>query len=227
MTERSEGDPTETPAAQDRTDPLAAPVAVPRPTGGRKAPVPKKKRPGTYRVPPREKRNGLLIVNTGDGKGKTTAALGILLRAAGRGMRVGMWQFIKNPDARYGEHLAAEKLGVQVLGLGDGFTWLSENIEDDRVLAERGWTICRDALRSGEYDVLIFDEMTYPLKFGWLDLTQVLDEIARRPTGTHVVVTGRGAPDALIAAADLVTEMRLIKHPYREQGIGAQPGIEL
>lgn len=209
-----------------RDDPLSLPEA-PAPKSGRKAPVPKKKRPGPYRVPPREQRHGLLIVNTGDGKGKSTAALGLLLRATGRGMKVGMWQFVKSAENRYGEHLAAERLGVEIQPLGDGFTWLSENIAEDRALAERGWTVCRDALRSGEFDVLIFDELTYPLRFGWLDADEVLREMRERPAGTHVVVTGRGAPDALVEQADLVTEMRLIKHPYREQGIGAQPGIEL
>ena len=149
----------------ERTDPLTPPEPPVR-CGDRKAPVPKRKRPGPYRVPPREQRHGLVIVNTGDGKGKSTAAFGILLRAAGRDMKVGMWQFVKNVDGRYGEHVAAERLGVHIVPLGDGFTWLSENIADDRVLAEQGWRVCRDALRSGEYDVRIFDELTYPLRFG-------------------------------------------------------------
>ena len=209
-----------------RDDPLAQPE-TPTPESGRKAPVPKRKRPGPYRLPPREQRHGLVIVNTGDGKGKSTAALGILLRATGRGMRVGMWQFVKSAENRYGEHLAAERLGVDVVALGDGFTWLTDDIEQDRALAEQGWTVCRDALRSGDYDVLVFDELTYPLRFGWLDVDEVLAEIRGRPVGTHVVITGRGAPEPLVELADLVTEMKLVKHPYREQGIGAQPGIEL
>lgn len=209
-----------------RDDPQAPPPPV-APASGRKAPVPKKKRPGPYRLPPREKRHGLLLVHTGDGKGKSTAALGILLRATGRGMRVGMWQFIKSVENPYGEHLAARRLGVEIVPLGDGFTWLSDDIEKDRRLAEQGWSVCRDALRGGEYDVLILDELTYPLRFGWLDMDEVLREIRERPVGTHVVVTGRQAPEPLMEAADLVTEMRLVKHPYREQGIGAQPGIEL
>ena len=209
-----------------KTDPTAPPE-TPAPATGRRAPVPKKKRPGKYRVPPKEQRNGLLIVNTGDGKGKSTAALGILLRAAGRGMRVGMWQFIKSAENPYGEHFGAEKLGVTIVPLGDGFTWLSDDIGADRALAERGWAVCREALESGEYDILIFDEMTYPLNYGWLEVEQVVAALRARPKGTHVVVTGRNAPLALVDAADLVTEMRMIKHPYREQGIGAQPGIEL
>jgi cob(I)alamin adenosyltransferase len=206
----------------DRTDPLAPPD-----NEGRKVPKPKQKRPALRRVPPREQRHGLLIVNTGDGKGKTTAALGLLLRAAGRGMSVGMFQFIKNASADYGEHRAAKTLGVEITPLGDGFTWLTENIAEDRALAERGWALCREALAQGTFDVLILDELTYPLTFGWLDTQSVLSAIAERPKGTHVVVTGRDAPAALIDAADLVTEMRVIKHPYRDRGLGAQPGIEL
>jgi len=167
------------------------------------------------------------MVNTGDGKGKTTAALGVLLRATGRAMRVGMFQFLKNSEARYGEHVAAEQLGVEIVPLGDGFTWLTENIAEDRALARAGWTRAREALASGTYDVLILDELTYCLTFGWLDEAEVLSALRARPVGTHVIVTGRDATPALIEAADLVTEMRLIKHPYREQGIAAQPGIEL
>ena len=206
-------------------DPARAPEAPP--AKKRKAPVPKKKRPGPYRVPPRESRNGLVIVNTGDGKGKSTAALGILLRATGRDMRVGMFQFIKSAETLYGEHVAAARLGVEIVPLGDGFTWLSDNLDEDRSLAAKGWERCRDAIRGGEFDVLIFDELTYPLNYGWLDTAEVLADIRARPLGTHVVVTGRNAPEALVEMADLVTEMRLVKHPYRDQGIGAQPGIEL
>jgi cob(I)alamin adenosyltransferase len=209
----------------DHNDPARAPEAPP--AKKRKAPVPKKKRPGPYRVPPRESRNGLVIVNTGDGKGKSTAALGLLLRATGRDMRVGMFQFIKSAETLYGEHVAAARLGVEIVPLGDGFTWLSDNLDKDRSLAATGWTRCREAIRGGEFDVLIFDELTYPLNYGWLDTAEVLADIRGRPAGTHVVVTGRNAPDALVEMADLVTEMRLVKHPYRDQGIGAQPGIEL
>jgi cob(I)alamin adenosyltransferase len=210
-----------------RLDPLAPPSIEERAPSGRRIPRPKRKQTGMLRVPPREQRHGLLIVNTGDGKGKTTAALGVLLRATGREMRVGMFQFIKSTSTLYGEHAAAKLLGVEIIPLGDGFTWLSDNIEADRALALQGWTRVHDALTSGEFDVLILDELTYALTFGWLDTAEVVAAILDRPIGTHVIVTGRNAPQALIAAADLVTEMRVIKHPYREQGIGAQPGIEL
>jgi len=219
---------TETPRAPraPRTDPLAPPEDTGT-AAGRKIPVPKQKKPGPYRVPPRERRHGLLIVNTGDGKGKTTAALGLLLRAAGRGMKVGMFQFIKSAETRYGEHVAAELLGVEITPLGDGFTWLSDDIAEDRALAERGWERVRSAITAAEHDVLILDELTYCLNFGWLDEAAVIDTLRSRPAWMHVVVTGRNASPALIDAADLVTEMRLVRHPYREKGIAAQPGIEL
>src|SRR5579883_535056 len=173
----------------------------------------------------RTARTPLVIVNTGDGKGKTTAALGLLLRAAGRGWKVIMLQFIKAETSNYGEHRAARKLGFELVSLGAGFTWLSENLEHDRALAERCWAECKTRLRSGEYDLVALDEFTYPLKFGWLDLDEVLATLADRPAHVHVVITGRDAPERLIAAADLVTEMQEIKHPYK-QGVKAQPGIE-
>ena len=168
---------------------------------------------------------GLVIVNTGDGKGKTTAALGILTRAWGRGMRVCMLQFIKERDARFGEEQAARKMGVEVIPLGGGFTWMSENIEQDRALAREGWALCRQKIESGDYDIVILDEITYCFKFGWLDLDEVLDVLRQRAPLQHVILTGRDAPPALIDFADLVTEMREIKHPYHD-GVKAQKGIE-
>jgi cob(I)alamin adenosyltransferase len=212
---------------EHRTDPLAPPRADEHAPSGRRIPHPKKKQSRARRLPPRTQRHGLVIVHTGDGKGKTTAALGLLLRAVGAGMTVGMFQFIKNSAADYGEHRAARQLGVEIIPLGDGFTWLTENIEADRALAAKGWTRCRDAILAGTYDMLILDELTYLLSFGWLEVQEVVHAIATRPRGTHIVITGRDAHDALVAAADLVTEMRSVKHPHRDQGIGAQPGIEM
>ncbi len=164
---------------------------------------------------------GLVIVNTGDGKGKTTAALGILTRAWGRGMRVCMLQFIKEREAHFGEEQAARKMDVEVIPLGGGFTWMSENIAQDRALAREG----REKIESGDYDVVILDEITYCFKFGWLELDEVLDVLRRRAPLQHVILTGRDAPPALIDFADLVTEMREIKHPYHD-GVKAQKGIE-
>lgn len=168
---------------------------------------------------------GLVIVNTGTGKGKTTAALGLLLRAWGRKMRVVMLQFIKEKGAKWGEIQAAGRLGIEIIPLGGGFTWESQNIEHDRALARQGWEECRARIESGDYDIVILDEMTYCFKFGWLDLNEVLDVLRRRPAGQHVVITGRDAPPELIEFADLVTEMHEIKHPYK-QGVKAQKGIE-
>jgi len=170
-------------------------------------------------------RKGLVIVNTGDGKGKTSAALGVLFRAWGRDMRVGMFQFIKHADATCGEHRAGRKIGVEITPSGDGFTWLSKDLEATKALALKCWDVCQAKLSSGNYDVLIFDEITYPLQYGWIPLQQVLDALRNRPPELHVIMTGRGAPQGLIEFADLVTEMREIKHPY-QQGLPAQPGID-
>lgn len=208
-----------------RRDPLAHPEQS-TPSTGRKLPVPKRKRPGPYRVPPREQRHGLLIVNTGDGKGKTTAALGLLLRATGRDMRVGMYQFVKGlRDA--GEHRAARRLGVEIIPLGAGCTLKGGDTLGDEALACAGWAECEELLAGGEYDLLILDELTLPLAWGWISTSRVLGAIAARPAGTHVVVTGRSAPIELLEAADLVTDMHVLKHPLRDRGLTAQAGIDV
>ncbi|HWO94283.1 MAG TPA: cob(I)yrinic acid a,c-diamide adenosyltransferase, partial [Dehalococcoidia bacterium] len=159
-------------------------------------------------------------------KGKTTAALGLLLRGWGRDWRVCMLQFIKAKTGNYGENKAARKLGVELIPLGDGFTWLSKDIEKDKALARECWELCKQKIASDEYDLVIMDELTYPLVYGWLPTSEVIETLRARPAGLHVVITGRDAPQELIDFADLVTEMREVKHPYRTQGIRAQPGIE-
>ncbi len=174
----------------------------------------------------RTPKRGLVIVYTGNGKGKTTAALGVLLRAWGRGMRVVMFQFIKARTGKWGEVQAAQRIGVTIVPLGDGFTWESDNIEKDRALAAAGWAQCAEHLRDPACDVVILDELTYPLVYGWLPVETVLDALKARPPKQHVIITGRDAPDALIDHADLVTEMREVKHPYRLQGMTAQKGID-
>jgi cob(I)alamin adenosyltransferase len=168
----------------------------------------------------------LFIINTGDGKGKTTAALGLLLRATGRGMRVGMLQFVKSLD-NGGEHRAAKLLGVEIIPLGAGCTLGQVETSDGATLARAGWERCTKLLAEGDYDVLILDELTLPIAWGWLDAATVIAAIAARPKGTHVVVTGRHASEELTAAADLVTDMRSIKHPLRERGITAQAGVDV
>lgn len=175
-----------------------------------------------------ETTRGLLMVHTGNGKGKTTCALGLMMRAAGRGLNCCMIQFMKSRNDRYGEHESAEKLGIEVHTMGDGFTWDTKNPEQDRATARATWELCVQKMRSGDYDLLVFDELVYVLSYGLLPLEGVLDEIrtvrASQPA-LHIVVTGRDAPAALVEAADLVTEMKEIKHPFTA-GIRAQQGIE-
>ncbi len=173
----------------------------------------------------RARRTGLLIVNTGDGKGKTTAALGVMLRAWGRGFKVCAVQFIKSKTANYGEHRAAKKLGIEIIPMGAGFTWLSKDIESDIVLAHNAWELARQRIASGDYDVVVLDEFTYALQYGWVPLEEALSAFKARPAWGPAIVTGRNAPQGLVDAADLVTEMREVKHPYK-RGIKAQPGIE-
>jgi cob(I)alamin adenosyltransferase len=170
-------------------------------------------------------RQALVVVNTGDGKGKTTAALGVLLRAWGRGLNVCMLQFIKSTTSNYGENRAAKKIGLEIVALGGGFTWLSKDIEKDKALARELWEQCKAKIASGDYDVVALDEFTYPLAYGWLPVDEVIAFLKTRPERTHVIITGRDAPQELIDYADLVTEMREVKHPF-QLGLKAQPGIE-
>ena len=174
---------------------------------------------------PKPKRKPLVVVYTGHGKGKTTSALGILFRAWGRGMKVAMLSFIKTKTSNYGEERAAKRLGIEVIPLGGGYTWLSQDIEKDKALARELWAMAQEKISSGQYDIIILDEFTYPLKYGWLPMEEVLEVFRRRPDSLHVVITGRDAPQELIDFADLVTEMRAVKHPF-EQGIKAQPGLD-
>ncbi len=169
---------------------------------------------------------GLVIVNTGDGKGKTTAALGVLMRSWGQDMRVVMLQFLKSQTGKWGEIRAAQRMGVEIIPLGQGFTWTSENLEQDRALAQSCWQQCCEKIESGSYDIVIMDELTYALNYHWLDLEEILSTLRQRNPKMHIIITGRDAPDALIAFADMVTEMREVKHPYKTQGILAQKGIE-
>lgn len=176
----------------------------------------------------KEKTKGLLMVNTGDGKGKTTCALGLMMRAAGRGMNCAMVQFMKSKNDRYGEHESAEKLGIEVHTMGDGFTWDTKDTAQDIKTSEETWELCKQKMESEEYDLLVFDELVYVLDYKFLDLQKVLDEIKsvrEKQPNLHIVVTGRNAPQELIDAADLVTEMKEIKHPFHA-GIFAQQGIE-
>jgi len=177
------------------------------------------------RVTPSAERRGLVIVHTGDGKGKSTAAFGLALRAHGRGKAVHIYQFMKVPSARFGEHRMFEQLGLPIEGLGDGFSWKSRDLEHSAQLARDGWARAAATIRAGEHFLVVLDEIMYPLRYGWLPLDQVLQTLRERPAHVHVVLTGRNAPEELIALADTVTEMALVKHHFKA-GVPAQRGIE-
>jgi len=179
----------------------------------------------------RENTKGLLMLNTGDGKGKTTAAIGTLVRAAGRGMHCCMIQFMKSKNDRYGEHESLEQLGVEVHTMGDGFTWDTNDKSQDIKTSEETWALCVEKLRSEDYDLLVFDELLYVISYGFLNVDDVLAEIVdvrKKQPNLHLILSGRNVDNALeklIEAADLVTEMKEIKHPFNA-GIYAQQGIE-
>lgn len=165
----------------------------------------------------------LLIVHTGDGKGKSTAAFGMLARMLGHGRRCAVVQFIKAGDATTERLLRGPLLGWH--GCGDGFTWDTQNRAADIARCREGWSIACDYLRDSEVKFLLLDELNIALAYDYLPVSEVLDAVLKRAPGKHVVITGRGAPPALIGAADLVTEMREIKHPF-QSGVKAQAGIE-
>jgi len=174
---------------------------------------------------PKGKRIGLIMVHTGDGKGKTTAAIGTAFRAVGVGFKVRMIQFIKG-SWDYGELHTADKLeNLEIIPMGEGFTWETKDRERDTKIAYTTWTACRDAIERGDHDLLIFDEINVAMSLGYLDVGEVIEALKARPQEMHVILTGRGAPQELIEAADLVTEMKEIKHPFHS-GIYAQRGIE-
>ena len=174
---------------------------------------------------PDGERRGLLLVNTGDGKGKSTSAFGLALRAHGRGKAVKIYQFMKVPSARFGEHRVFEQLGLPIEGLGDGFSWKSRDLEHSAQLARDGWARALETINAGEHFLVVLDEIMYPLRYGWVPLEPVLEALRQRPSHVHVMLTGRGCPQELIDLADTVTEMAPIKHHY-DAGVPAQRGIE-
>ncbi len=169
---------------------------------------------------------GLLLVLTGNGKGKSSSAFGMVARALGHGLRVGIAQFIKGCQDTGEEAFFRRQPGVTWLVLGEGFTWETQDRARDAETAQRGWTQARALLRDPALGLVVLDELTYPLKYGWLDIAEVLTDLATRPAGQHVVITGRGAPEALCEAADTLTQMADIRHAFRA-GIKAQRGIDL
>ncbi|MFP5506993.1 MAG: cob(I)yrinic acid a,c-diamide adenosyltransferase [Gammaproteobacteria bacterium] len=169
---------------------------------------------------------GLLLVLTGNGKGKSSSAFGMVARALGHGLRVGVAQFIKGRSDTGEEGFFRAHPNVRWHVLGEGFTWETQNLTRDTETAQRSWAMAREMLRDEHLGLVVLDELTYPLKYGWLDIATVLDDLAARPPMQHVVITGRAAPDALIDAADTVTELCDVKHAFRA-GIRAQKGVDL
>lgn len=170
---------------------------------------------------------GLLIVHTGKGKGKTTAALGMVVRALGHGKKVGVVQFVKGA-METGEAAVFSRFPEQIefLPMGDGFTWDTQNRAADIASARKAWDEVKRMVADPSYDMILADELNIVLRYDYLPLDEVLDVLRNRHAMTHLVVTGRNAPEALMAQADLVTEMTLVKHPFREQGVKAQAGVE-
>ena len=167
----------------------------------------------------------VVVINTGDGKGKSSAAFGVMVRGIARGWRVAVVQFVKSGDWKVGEEKVGRQLGVDWLSVGDGFTWDSDDLDHDKALAAEGWLTAAELIAAGEHQLVILDELTYLCTWGWVDVADVAATIRGRPERVNIVITGRDAPAELVEIADTVTEMREIKHAYR-QGIRAMRGID-
>ena len=173
-----------------------------------------------------DQKKGLLLVLTGNGKGKSSSAFGMVGRSLGHGMKVGVCQFLKSRTDTGEEAFFSRDPNVAWHVLGDGFTWETQNREQDIATSLRGWAVAQHMLADPSYDLVVLDELTYLLNYGYLDADQVLDTLAARPLMQHVVVTGRAASEALRDLADTVSEIADVKHAYRD-GITAQQGIDL
>jgi cob(I)alamin adenosyltransferase len=179
------------------------------------------------RLKARSNEKGLIVVNTGPGKGKTSAALGMVVRSLGHGFNVAIVQFIKGAWEP-AEKRVFEQWSNQLVfhAMGEGFTWETQDRDRDTEKAQAAWEKSLSYIHDTNYRVVLLDEINVALKLGYLDVEAVIEGLGGKPEDSHVILTGRGAPTELIEAADLVTEMKLIKHPFREQGVKAQPGIE-
>lgn len=169
--------------------------------------------------------DSLVLVNTGNGKGKSTAAFGTMIRAVARGWKVAVLQFVKSGDWKVGEEQIGRQLGVDWYALGDGFTWDSDDLSHDQEIARDGWRQAAAIIAAGEHQLVVLDELTYLCTWGWIDTAEVVAALRDRPRTVNVIVTGRDAPDELIELADTVTEMRQRKHAY-DSGIAAKRGID-
>lgn len=169
---------------------------------------------------------GLVIVITGTGKGKTTSALGMGLRAVGHGMKLGVVQFIKGAKPTAERKVFEQFPNVDWFTIGDGFTWVTQDRERDIATAQKAWAQAAQLIADANYDMVILDELNTILKYEYVAVADVLATLATKPAMQHVIITGRHAPDTLIEVADLVSDIRPLKHPYKEQGVKAQRGIE-
>ncbi len=169
--------------------------------------------------------DSLVLLNTGHGKGKSSAAFGVMARGWARGWRVAVVQFIKGGKWKTGERKLADHLEIEWHTLGDGFTWESTDLDETAAKGRHAWQVAAGMLSSGEYDMVIRDEVTYAVKYGWVPAAEVAAAVAGRSPKTNVVMTGRDAAEELVGVADTVTEMRKVKHAY-DKGIVAKKGIE-
>ena len=167
----------------------------------------------------------IVVVNTGDGKGKSTAAFGTVMRAVARGWQVSVIQFMKSGRWRVGEEAVARQLGVDWAATGDGFSWLSDDLDRSRALAGAAWEQARGTIVAGQHHLVVLDEITYPMNWGWIPRQEVADVISGRPDHVNVIATGRDAPAELLDVADTITEMRKIRHAY-DTGVRARRGLD-
>lgn len=179
--------------------------------------------------PPRRaevRAKSLVLVNTGHGKGKSTAAFGVMIRAVARGWAVCVVQFMKSGKWRVGEEKIARDIGVDWWTIGDGFTWNSKDMDETEARGREAWRTAKEKIASGEYHMVLLDEVTYPMNYGWIDTDEVVETIRSRPAHVNIVATGRDAPPELVAVADTVTEMVKVKHAF-DSGIKVMRGIDL
>jgi cob(I)alamin adenosyltransferase len=192
--------------------------------------VTSRKEPGKAPPPrphaPDVRPDSLVLVNTGDGKGKSTAAFGVVMRSLARGWRVCVIQFIKSDRWRVGEEKIARQLGVQWLKGGDGFTWESPDLNKSEGQAAAAWKLAASIIEEGEHELVVLDEITYPMNYGWIDPSEVIEAIRSRPARVNIIATGRDAPPELVDIGDTVTEMVKVRHAY-DRGIPARRGIDL
>jgi cob(I)alamin adenosyltransferase len=182
--------------------------------------------PTVHEHPPLRRQASLVLVHTGDGKGKSSSAFGVVLRGVAREWNVAVVQFLKSGAWNTGEEkVCRERLGVDWFAIGEGFTWESDDLTEDQAVAVEAWRHARALIEAGEHRLVVLDEVTYPVNWGWVDLDEVVATLRDRPEHVNVVVTGRDAPEAIIDVADTVTEMRKVKHAY-DTGVRAKKGID-